>query len=137
MNLFLAIFYYGQFVLSTRHNLFVHNHIQVLCADTEQKAKDLRKMADYILLQFEKGNFGPMIDFEEIRGYEFSPDELARIRYNSGRIISGTQESVNQQIMQLASDFDAEEIMVSCMTSRQEDRERCFELLAEVFELKL
>lgn len=110
--------------------------IQVLCADTEQKAQELRKMSDYMLLQFEKGNFGPMLDFEEIRNYEFSPDELARIKYNSGRIISGTQQSVKQQIQELAHDFDTDEIMVSCMTSRQDDRVRCFELLAGAFELK-
>lgn len=110
--------------------------IQVLCADSEEKAAELRKMADYMLLQFEKGNFSPMKDFEEIRQYEFSPDELARIKYNSGRIISGTKESVKQQIAQLADDFDADEIMVSCMTSKQEDRERCFELLADAFGLK-
>ena len=109
--------------------------IQVLCADTEEKALELRKVADYVLLQFERGNFMPMIDFDDIRDYKFSPEELSRIAYNSGRVISGTQQSVKEQLLKLAQDFDTDEIMVSCMTSRQEDRVRCFELLAGAFEV--
>jgi luciferase family oxidoreductase group 1 len=109
--------------------------VQVLCADTEEKARELRKMSDYVLLQFEKGNFTPMVDFDEIKDYVFSPAELERISYNSGRIISGTPESVKDQIVRLAEDFNTHEIMVSCMTARQDDRIRCFQLLAEAFEL--
>lgn len=109
--------------------------IQVLCADTEEKARELRKVADYVLLQFERGNFMPMIEYDEIRNYVFSDDEISRIQYNSGRVISGTPDAVKQQMITLADEFGTDEIMVSCMTSRQEDRVRCFELLAEAFAL--
>ena len=40
--------------------------IMVLCADTEEKAMQMRKEADYRLLQFEKGNFGPPPPFTEV-----------------------------------------------------------------------
>lgn len=109
--------------------------ITVLCADTEEKALQLRKLSDYFLLQFERGRFEPMGPYEEIKDYQFSPQELERIQYNSGRIISGTKEQVKEQLTQLANDFDLEEIVVATMTYSQEDRLRSFELLAEAFEL--
>ena len=109
--------------------------ISVLCAETEEKANEMRKLMDYRLLQFEKGNFDKPGTFESIRDYRFSPEELARIKYNSGRIISGTKVQVQQQLTQLATEFDTDEIMVATMTDNEKDRKRSFELLAEAFDL--
>ena len=109
--------------------------ISVLCADTEDKAARLRKLADYTLLQFEKGNFREMKRYEDIQDYIFSPAEEERIRYNSGRIISGTPKSVKQQLELLAGEMGVDEIMVTSMTHSQADRFRSFELLAEAFSL--
>ncbi|HYF01807.1 MAG TPA: LLM class flavin-dependent oxidoreductase [Patescibacteria group bacterium] len=110
--------------------------IQVLCADTEEKAAELRKVSDYVLLQFEKGKFTIPGSYDEIRNYVFTEHERDRIRYNSGRIISGTKESVKEQLLKLADAFGIDEVIVSCMTTEPEDRVRSFELLAEAFELK-
>lgn len=109
--------------------------ISVLCADTEEKAAEMRKFIDYILLQFERGIYDNFGDFAAIKDYQFSPMELERIRQNNGRIVSGTKEQVKQQLTQLAEDFDIDEIIVSCMTDNEADRKRSFELLAEAFEL--
>ncbi|MBL7720288.1 MAG: LLM class flavin-dependent oxidoreductase [Flavipsychrobacter sp.] len=108
----------------------------VLCADTEEKAAQLRKLMDYRFLQFERGNFNDMKDDDDIRDYEFSPAEQASILQNSNRVVSGTPARVKEQLTQLANDFDVDEIMVSTMTHHQEDRLRSFELLAEAFELE-
>jgi len=110
--------------------------IQVLCADTEEKARRMRKAADYVLLQFEKGIFEPMGGFEEIKDYQFSNVEKERIKINGGRIISGTPESVKEQLTTLCDDFDIDEIIVSCMAFSHQDRIHSFELLAETFALK-
>jgi luciferase family oxidoreductase group 1 len=64
--------------------------ISVLCADTEEKANEMRKLMDYRLLQFEKGDFDKPGNYESIRDYQFTPAELERIKYNSGRVVSGT-----------------------------------------------
>ncbi len=109
--------------------------ISVLCADTEEKAAEMRRFIDYILLQFERGNYDNFGDLEAIKNYTFSPAETDRIRYNSGRVISGTKEQVKQQLKQLAEEFDVDEIIVSCMSSNEADRKRSFELLAEAFAL--
>jgi luciferase family oxidoreductase group 1 len=107
----------------------------VLCAETEEKAQQMRKLQDYILLQFERGHFGPFPEYEDIRSYSFSPGELERVRYNSGRIISGTKESVYEQLSDLARAFDADELLISTMGNSAGERRRSFELVAEAFEL--
>ena len=105
--------------------------ISVLCADTEEKARQMRKNVDFILLQFDKGIFDKFPEQSYIQQYEFSPTELERIRQNSGRTISGTKEQVKEQLTKLAEEFDVDEIIVSTMTADKEDRMRSFELLAE------
>jgi len=110
--------------------------ITVLCADTEEKAAQLRKLSDHNLLKFEQGRYEPLGAYDEIADYKFSPEELLRIRNNNGRIVSGTPEQVKQQLTMLAEEFDAEEIIITCMTYSQEDRVRSFSLLANVFNLQ-
>jgi luciferase family oxidoreductase group 1 len=107
--------------------------ITVLCADTESKAREMRKFTDYVLLQFEKGNFDNIGDAAAAHDYEFSADDLIRVANNSGRVISGTKDQVKEQILKLSDELDVHEIMASCMAYRQEDRIRSFELLGEAF----
>ena len=109
--------------------------ISVICAATEEKAKQLRKLMDYRLLQFEKGNFDKPGGYETVKDYIFSVAELEKIKNNSGRIVSGTPEKVKEQLQQLAIYFDIDEIIVATMTGTVEERKYSFELLADVFEL--
>jgi luciferase family oxidoreductase group 1 len=110
--------------------------ISVLCADTEEKATQMRKLMDYRLLQFEKGNFDKPGNYDSIKDYEFGYGELERIKHNSGRVVSGTPQQVKQQLLELADEFDIDEIIVATMTGSVEDRRHSFELLAETFDLK-
>jgi luciferase family oxidoreductase group 1 len=109
--------------------------IFVLCAETESKAKEMRKFMDYVFVQFEKGNFQDFVTYEQIQKYAFSQEELQRIKHNNGRIISGTKEQVKEQLLSLADEFDIDEIIISTMAGDKDDRKRSFELIAEVFEL--
>jgi len=110
--------------------------IFVLCGETEEKAFQMRKLQDYILLQFERGNFGPFPEYKDIHAYKFSPGELERIKYNSGRVISGTKEDVKDQLTHLANDFGVDEIIISTMGDSAETRKRSFELVSEAFQLE-
>lgn len=109
--------------------------ITVLCASTEEKAAQMRKLSDYNLLQFELGKFEPMSSYEDIASYEFSGEEKMRIRNNAGRIVSGIPAQVKEQLNKLAKDFGADEIIVTTMTYSKEDRFTSFKLLAKEFEL--
>ena len=109
--------------------------ISVLCAETEEKASQMRKVMDYRLLQFEKGNFNKPAGYETIKDYVFSANEILRIENNKGRVVSGTPKQVRQQLLKLAADFDIDEIMIATMTDNITDRRRSFEFLAETFQL--
>jgi luciferase family oxidoreductase group 1 len=109
--------------------------ISVLCAETEEKADQLRKLADYTLLQFEKGNFREMNRYEDIKDYVFSEAELERIRFNQGRIISGTPDKVRHQLSSLVTETGVDEVMITTMTHSHKDRIKSFELIAETFNL--
>jgi len=95
----------------------------------------MRKFLDYVYLQFEKGNFDNFGDETYIKQYQFSPSELERIKYNSGRVVSGTKEQVKEQLTQLAHDFDVDEIIVATMANNVALRRKSFQLLSEAFEL--
>lgn len=109
--------------------------IGVLCAETEEKARDMRKFIDFVHIQFERGNFHQFGDYETIRQYQFSPGELERIKYNSGRVISGTPDEIKEKLTDLATAFDVDEIMVTVMADDANARRHSFELLAEAFDL--
>ena len=109
--------------------------ISVLCADTEKEAGEMRKYIDYVLIQFEQGKFDGFGDAEVIKKYVFTPNELERIKFNSGRVISGTKEQVKDQLIKLADAFEVDELMVSVMAHDPQARKRSFELLAEAFDL--
>lgn len=109
--------------------------VSVLCAETEERAMQLRKLSDFFFLRFERGVIEPICSYDEIRDYEFSETEMERIRFNSGRVVSGNKDQVKEQLTQLARHFDVNEIMVTTMTYSFDDRMRSFELLAEAFEL--
>lgn len=110
--------------------------LQVICAETEEKASEMRKFIDYVFVQFEKGNFNNFKDEDYIRKYEFSAMELQIIARNNGRIISGTPGYVKEQLTQLANDFEIDEIMITTMAVDYEARRKSFKLLANVFELQ-
>lgn len=108
--------------------------VAVLCGETEEKAAQMRKYLNYIHLQFEKGNYQNFGGYQAVKEYTFSPVELERIRYNSGRVVSGTKEQVKEQLTKLAEDFGVDEIMVTTIADNAIDRKRSFELLAGSFE---
>lgn len=109
--------------------------IAVLCAEDEETAARMRKHYDYVILQFERGNFSAFGDGDVSQSYVFSPAELERIRFNSGRVVSGTPGSVKTQLEKLAADFEADELMITTMTYDSTWRKKSFELVAEVFGL--
>lgn len=109
--------------------------IAVLCGETEEEAKRMRRHYDYVLLQFERGNFHSFGDEETAMNHEFSLQELERIRYNSGRVVSGTPTQVKTQLEKLAGDFEADELMITTMTYDYNLRRKSFELVAKAFGL--
>jgi len=107
----------------------------VLCADTEEKANALVKAMYIQLLRFEQGLRGPYPTAAEVAAYQFSPEELARLGYHQGRVVSGTPARVRAQLTGLAAAYAVEELILTSITADFADRLRSYELLAEAFEL--
>ncbi|WP_046243390.1 LLM class flavin-dependent oxidoreductase [Hymenobacter terrenus] len=107
----------------------------VLCADTEDKAQELRAAMDLVLLRFGKGERGAFPTREEMRSYHFSAEDEAHLRHNRGRVVSGTAEQVHAQLSKIAADYAVDEITAVTITADFQDRLRSYELLAEAFAL--
>jgi len=110
--------------------------IFVYCGDTEEKANRVQAVMVYRLLSIERGRLDESPSFEAIKDYDFSAEELARVRYNRHRMIVGTPDVVKEKITRLAKAFDVDEIIISTFTDTFEDRLRSYELLAQLFELR-
>lgn len=109
--------------------------IFVLCADTEEKARQLRAATDLQLLRFGKGERLTYPSAEEVAAYQFTPEDEMHLAHNRNRVVSGTPEQVRAQLTKLAADYDVDEIVVVTITADFQDRLRSYELLAEAFAL--
>ena len=109
--------------------------IFVGCADTAEKAGEIQAVMDYRLLNIEKGIREPLPPYKVIRETVYSDQELARIRFNRGRMITGTIEEVKARILDLRQTAGIDELVVTTITEHFTDRLRSYELLAEAFDL--
>jgi luciferase family oxidoreductase group 1 len=109
--------------------------IFVLCAETEEKARQLHESLALQMLRLERGERVQMPPYEEIKDYQYSPAEQERLAYNWQRIISGTPAQLKQQITDLAQQYGVEEVVAVTITHDFADRRRSYELLAEAFAL--
>ena len=109
--------------------------IFVLCADTEEKARQLRAATDLQLLRFGKGERLTYPSAEEVAAYQFTPADEVHLAHNRHRVVSGTPEQVHAQLTRLAAAADVDELVAVTITADFQDRLRSYELLAEVFEL--
>ncbi|MBF9221084.1 LLM class flavin-dependent oxidoreductase [Hymenobacter ruricola] len=106
-----------------------------LCADTEEKANELRKAMDMQLIRFNRGEFRTFPSTEEVRSHQFTAEDQAHLLHNRNRVVSGTPEQVHAQFTQLAADYGVDELTAVTITADFEDRRRSYELLAEAFNL--
>jgi luciferase family oxidoreductase group 1 len=107
----------------------------VLCADTEAKAGQLQAVMDYQMVRMEQGIISGFPPYEEVKDYQYTPAQLARIEYNCQRVISGTPEQVKQKVEQLAAQYQVEEVVAVTITYDFADRMHSYRLLADVFAL--
>jgi len=107
----------------------------VLCADTEEKASALAKAMYMQLLRFEQGVRGPYPSAAETEAYVFSPEELARLAYHKGRVVSGTPAQLHPHLLRIAAAYEVDELSIVTITADFADRLRSYELLANAFAL--
>ncbi|KUG08652.1 LLM class flavin-dependent oxidoreductase [Solirubrum puertoriconensis] len=107
----------------------------VLCADTDEKAQQLRASLELQMLRIEQGKRGPFPTYEEAKVYQYTPEEQTRLEFNRHRMISGTPEQLREQLEQLAASYGVNELVIVTITADFADLLRSYQLLAEAFEL--
>lgn len=109
--------------------------IFVLCAETEEKARQLQAVMDYQLLNLERGIRLGFPSYDDIKNVRYNSAEQERIHFNRARVVSGTPDKVKEELEILAADYDVNEIVVATITHHFEDRVRSYRLLADAFDL--
>ncbi|ATL47941.1 LLM class flavin-dependent oxidoreductase [Chitinophaga caeni] len=109
--------------------------IFAFCSEDEQKILDWQMQIDHRILHIEKGRNGPMPSLEEIKEIEYSLEEMARIRFNRGRMLCGTPATLKPKLEALASSYGVDEIVISTISDQVQDRLDSYSLLANMFEL--
>lgn len=107
----------------------------VLCADTEEEARDLALCRDLWRRRMMSGREpGPWPSVEEARA-ELGADFVSNDPRSRHQIL-GTPEQVHTQLQRLVAETGADELSVVTITPEFEQRLRSYELLAEVFALE-
>ena len=109
--------------------------IFVLCAATEDKARQLRAATDLQLLRFGRGERLTYPTAAEVAAYRFTPDDERHLAHNRPRVVSGNPAQVREQLTALAAAYGVDEVLAVTITADFEDRRRSYELLAEAFAL--
>jgi alkanesulfonate monooxygenase SsuD/methylene tetrahydromethanopterin reductase-like flavin-dependent oxidoreductase (luciferase family) len=70
---------------------------------------------------------------ETALSYSYSSFEKARIKENRKRMIVGDPQSVKKQLLELASTYETDEIMIVTITYHFQDKLNSYRLLSELF----
>ncbi len=107
----------------------------VICAETTAQAEALAPTLDLAWLRLRRGNPAPFPTPEEARAYPYTFADRMQVQETRRRLILGDPQAVRAQVCRLASETDAEEVLVTTITHGHAERLRSYELLAQAFGL--
>lgn len=107
--------------------------INVYCAETEQKARQLAQARQLSMLRVvTRQGFSGIGTIDEAQRYPYSTEELFYMQQRARYDAIGTPEQVRHRIQQLAGLFGVDEIMTVTICHDFEDRKQSYRLLASV-----
>jgi len=107
--------------------------IFVVVAETEAKANLIRKAMEITsVLARTQGRFLPVKTLDDAERHQFADREKAFLKMQAPKCISGTPDQVRDQLHALTEKFDLDEVIATMFAHSWEDKQRSFELLAEV-----
>jgi alkanesulfonate monooxygenase SsuD/methylene tetrahydromethanopterin reductase-like flavin-dependent oxidoreductase (luciferase family) len=107
--------------------------VGVVCAETDEEAERLSSSWRMAITQAGRNEFGPL---------PAVPRALAFIAREQGdtfagrRVVVGSPGTVRAELDQIAADYTADEALVHTLVHNHGARMRCYELLADAFELR-
>lgn len=110
--------------------------IHVFCGETEGEAEEMASSLDLTLLLREKNRqTAGVATVAMARNFPYSDYDRSRIEDNRRRMIVGNPEQVKERLLQLAGQYEADELMIVTITHSMEAKLKSYRLLAEAFGL--
>ncbi len=126
--------YRGGFQPSTRlETSYASIGVQVICAETDERARWLAGPGALSFLRLRSGRPGRFPTPEEAAAYTYSPAERSFVESWTGSHVIGSPETVRRELLALQRRTGADELIVTTMVHDHADRIRSYELLAEAF----
>ncbi len=107
--------------------------VSVVCASTSEHADYLASSMDLARVRLLRGEFGPLPSPEEARAHAYTPAERAAVESYRALSFVGTPARVRDALEALASEVEADEIMISTNVTDPVERRQSHALLAEAF----
>lgn len=110
--------------------------IIVICADTDEEAADIAGPAELQWVRWMTGQYKTAPPtLEEARAHTYTAEESSVREQNKNKFVIGSVASVKKQLEQLATESEADEIIILNMITDKEARHKSIKLLAEAFNL--
>jgi luciferase family oxidoreductase group 1 len=107
----------------------------VICAETSDEAGRLAMSVDLRRLNMDYGVNAPVPSYDEAARYPYTDADRRRIAWHRRRVVLGTPRQVRERLEEIATAYEADELMVITITGDYASRLRSYELLADAFEL--
>jgi luciferase family oxidoreductase group 1 len=105
--------------------------VQVVCADTDEKADAMARPAELLQAQLVSGQAARLLTPEEAAGHRFTQKETEFIATRRNGQAQGSPQKVGKQLAALVGQANPDELMVMTPVYDLDDRLRSFELLTE------
>jgi luciferase family oxidoreductase group 1 len=105
----------------------------VICADTDEEARQLSLSNALNILQRSTGRMGQLPSVEEALARSYSESEQALIDQTLSTHLIGNAETVRKNLETLVERVEADEVMISTRTHSYEARVRSYELVASAW----
>lgn len=106
----------------------------VVCAETEEEADRLATSSDLLFLSLRTGKEQPFLpSVETAQSYPYTDFERMYVEHNRHRRVIGTPDQVKKRLLQMAADFQVDEILINSPIHDEAARVKSFELIAQAF----
>lgn len=113
--------------------------LSIYCADTLEEAGKLAAPMIVMMHRMRQGDITSALENEE-RAVQLLGEIPSQERILNPslppRYLIGTPDTIQKDLLEIATAFETDEIMIQCISSNLENRLRCLELLSQSFDLK-
>jgi luciferase family oxidoreductase group 1 len=106
-----------------------------ICAETNAEAERLAQSIDLRRLHMALGIDSPVPTADEAAAHRYTDRERAYIAAQRERVVLGDPDEVRMELLSLADQYAADELMLLTITGDYTSRRRSYELVAEAFGL--